>query len=85
MTFDDLNGARLREVLIRMRVGQACGMEGWRVEELKKLPDMLLHRLAILLNAVEKTGSWPLSLQRALVSFVPKGSKNDPKDLRPIS
>ena len=29
---------RLKEVLSQMRTGSACGVEGWRMSELKRLP-----------------------------------------------
>eukprot|EP00660_Eupelagonema_oceanica_P019027 gene19027-biopygen9786 len=45
-----LDAPRLRDVLRRMRKGQAGGMEGWRVAELKALPDPMLELLAELLN-----------------------------------
>ena len=85
LELDLLDGKRLKEALGKMRDAQAAGMEGWRVAELKRLPLSLLNRLAQVLNAVERTGVWPATLQRALVSLVPKGEGNSPEDVRPIT
>ena len=63
----------------------SSGMDGWRVRELRKLPEPILDMLACFFNMVKSTGCWPLSLQRALVSLIPKGQGCQPLDLRPIS
>lgn len=68
-----------------MGSGQAAGIEGWRVEELAALPDLLLDQLAEFYNVVERTATWPHSLERAVVSLIPKGQGSRPLDLRPIS
>jgi hypothetical protein len=34
---------------------------------------------------VERTGSWPSSLERALISLIPKSEGGDPFAMRPIS
>ena len=41
--------------------------------------------MAEILNRVEQTGRWPRSLERALVTLVPKGEGGDPLAMRPIS
>eukprot|EP00660_Eupelagonema_oceanica_P019441 gene19441-biopygen20255 len=81
----DLTGADLRAVLGRMGGRQAGGMEGWRVRELKALPEPLLDRLARVFNTVERTGAWPPALQRALITLIPKGQGGEPEQMRPIS
>ena len=45
--------------------GQAGGADGWRVRELKALPELLLDELAALLNEVERSGQWPAALEQA--------------------
>ena len=85
MEMQNLTGKHLRLRLGRMREGQACGIDGWRVAELKRLPLPMLNRLAILMGEIERKGVWPESLQRALVSFIPKGEGSSPAELRPIS
>ncbi len=70
----DVTAKDLRQTLARMRKGQAAGMEGWRVAELKALPDLLLELLADLFNAVEFTGEWPPALERALITLIPKST-----------
>ena len=85
MSSTELTGQRLQEQLKRMRSAQACGMEGWRVAELKALPLTLLDRLAEVMNLIEQEQAWPKALQRALVTLIPKGEGMGPLDLRPIS
>eukprot|EP00660_Eupelagonema_oceanica_P019619 gene19618-biopygen24621 len=85
MACADLTGADLRAVLAKMGGRQAGGMEGWRVRELKALPEPLLDLLARVFNAVERTGRWPPALQRALITLIPKGRGGEPTQMRPIS
>ena len=82
-----LTGQRLKASLGKMRSEQAGGMEGWRVKELKKLPVVLLDRLAVLLEVVEQRGQWPSALERTLVTFIakPEAERLRAEDLRPIS
>eukprot|EP00973_Karenia_brevis_P040424 5586703-Karenia_brevis.AAC.1 len=63
----------------------APGLDGWRVDELKVLPRVLLDHLAELLNLIEDTGVWPQALQQCAVSLIPKTGGSGPLDLRPIS
>eukprot|EP00660_Eupelagonema_oceanica_P014178 gene14178-biopygen34257 len=81
----NLTGAELRETLARMSARQAGGMEGWRVRELKALPEALLDALAEVLNVVEHEGRWPAALERALITLIPKGEGGEPECMRPIS
>ena len=85
MTLADLMAADLQTTLTKQSTRCAAGMEGWRVAELKVLPTFLLDKLAQLLNNVEKSGRWPRSLERALVTLVPKGEGGQPLAMRPIS
>ncbi|KAJ9456896.1 hypothetical protein DIPPA_17317 [Diplonema papillatum] len=81
-----ITAADLRKTLSTMNKNTAPGAEGWRVRELAALPDEALRRFAELFAVVEKTGKWPESLMRALVSLIPKGEGGfGPMDLRPIS
>ena len=79
-----IESSHIREGLNRMDGDTACGVDGWRLHELKSLPEELLQRLAIL-NLVEDTGRWPECLTKALVTMIPKGEGFHPLDLRPIS
>ena len=54
-------------------------------ERAEKLPLVFLSRLADFFSLVEDTGTWPASLERAVVSFIPKSDRFAPLDLRPIS
>ena len=85
MSCGDLNAGMLRETLRGMANKSAPGADGWRVCELKALPDILLERLAILLNLIEQTGKWPDSLMLGLVSLISKGEGTAPDKLRPIT
>lgn len=80
-----MTGERLQAVLSRMRDGQSGGMSGWRVAELRRLPLSILQRLAVVFDTVEKTGTWPSTLERALVPFILKTTGRSADDLRPIS
>eukprot|EP00666_Eupelagonemidae_sp_cell4sb_P018005 gene18005-biopygen14326 len=80
-----LTAADFRRTLARMSAQQAPGMDGWRVDEIKALPDVLLDRLAGLFDRIEVTGEWPTALLRALVSLIPKGAGAGPTDLRMIT
>eukprot|EP00973_Karenia_brevis_P009382 1269920-Karenia_brevis.AAC.1 len=60
-------------MLGRMRDSQAGGVEGWRVAEVRELPLVILRRLAVFFDMVEQIGRWPRALERALITFTPKG------------
>jgi len=85
MTCRDLTGACLRKTLRRMANKSAPGADGWRVSELKALPDCILDRLATLFNQIELAGSWPEALKLGLVSLISKGDGTAPDKLRPIT
>ncbi|KAJ9439823.1 hypothetical protein DIPPA_07897 [Diplonema papillatum] len=85
MEVEEITGADLRALLMKKSAKGACGVDGWRMAELKALPDPMLDALAELLNLVERTGEWPRALQTALVTMTPKGDDNDPVKMRPIT
>jgi hypothetical protein len=85
MVLGDITGEELRAILAKKSAKGACGVDGWRMEELKALPVALLDGLACLLNLVENTGTWPRALTTALVSMIPKGESKSPLDMRPIT
>ena len=60
-------------------------MDGWRIAEVKSLPDFFLDRLAVLLNTIEETGVWPQALAQGAVSLIGKGEGAEPLKMRPIS
>ena len=62
MKLDALDGQSLWKTLRRITSKSAAGCDGWRVDELKKLPVPLLDRLAVLLHVIEDTGAWPKAL-----------------------
>ncbi|KAJ9440182.1 Retrovirus-related Pol polyprotein from type-2 retrotransposable element R2DM, partial [Diplonema papillatum] len=63
----------------------ACGVDGWRLDELKALPDELLDGFATLFNLVEERGEWPKGMLTSLVSLIPKTDDTSPTNLRPIT
>ncbi|KAJ9434680.1 hypothetical protein DIPPA_19658 [Diplonema papillatum] len=57
MDLRDVTGSELRDVLNkRKKKTTACGVDGWRLDELKALPDELLDGFATLFNLVEERG-----------------------------
>jgi hypothetical protein len=80
-----ITGGELREILTKKSAKGACGVDGWRMAELKLLPVELLQALADVLTLVEETGCWPAALRTALVSMIPKGEGKNPLDMRPIT
>ncbi|CAE8597634.1 unnamed protein product [Polarella glacialis] len=85
--FEKRFGEHFRSAVMNVSdiTGPELRIEGWRVEELAALSDLLLDRLAEFYNVVERTATWPHSLERAVVSLIPKGQGSRPLDLRPIS
>eukprot|EP01063_Lacrimia_lanifica_P017110 TRINITY_DN2382_c0_g1_i1.p2 TRINITY_DN2382_c0_g1~~TRINITY_DN2382_c0_g1_i1.p2 ORF type:complete len:255 (+),score=28.01 TRINITY_DN2382_c0_g1_i1:562-1326(+) len=64
----------------------ACGVDGWRVSELRCPPAPLIDALAATLNAIACRGEWPAALRLALVTMIPKSTDSGaPLDLRPIT
>ena len=75
---------QLRQTLRRMRTSTAVGVDGWRVDELRLLPDSMLSRLCDFFARVEREGEWPGCLATGLVTMLSKGEGAMPTDLRPI-
>lgn len=84
MQLEPLEGDHLRRTLTKMRSLSAAGCDGWRVDELKRLPEVLLDWLAVVFNVVEETGEWPSALTVGITSLISKGEGNSPLKLRPI-
>eukprot|EP01064_Diplonema_japonicum_P010328 TRINITY_DN175_c0_g1_i5.p1 TRINITY_DN175_c0_g1~~TRINITY_DN175_c0_g1_i5.p1 ORF type:complete len:1917 (+),score=407.73 TRINITY_DN175_c0_g1_i5:183-5933(+) len=80
-----LTGARLREVLRKKSKKSAAGIDGWRMLELRKLPESVLDAWAMLFHAIEATGRWPEAMKTALVTLVPKCDDAGPLEHRPIT
>ena len=76
----------MRETLKKAKTETAIGVCGWRVAELKALPDVILSMLCEVFGLIERVGSWPAALRVGIISMVPKSDGGlSPKDLRPIS
>ena len=80
-----ISPSRLREVFRRMNPNTSIGVDGWRVGELKHLPEQLLQRFCDLLQCIEATGKWPKALTVGLIAPLPKGEGLGPGDVRPIT
>ncbi len=52
-----LTGKDLKRAIRKWKLASAMGADGWRVPELRALPEWLLDQLAIVLNIIEETGS----------------------------
>ena len=79
-----LKSNSLRRILTKMHSGSSAGADGWRVEELKALPPLMLEKLALLLTLIEETGVWPQALCESVVSLILKGEAAHPLKLGPI-
>ena len=72
MTLSHITGESLAEVLKNKTAKTACGVDGWRMSEVKRLPLPLLNSFAYFFNKVEEEGEWPVALTTALVKLIPK-------------
>ena len=66
-----ITGRDLQEVA-RAKKSTAGGLDGWGWNEIKALPLPWFSGLAILLNLVETTGTWPQGLLDACIAMIPK-------------
>ena len=85
MQLERLTVGDLRATLSRMKVASAGGRDGWRIRELKQLPDVLLQSLLEVFECAETGGGWPAALQEAVVSLIPKGEGGAPLAQRPVT
>ena len=75
----------IKDALKRMSADKAFGAEGWRRDELLRLPENILALLAELYEMIECTGSWPQAVSLGVISMLPKGAGLRPGKLRPIT
>ena len=66
-----IKGRDLQEVA-RAKKSAAGGLDGWAWNEIKALPLPWFSGLAILLELVETTGTWPQGLLDAYIAMIPK-------------
>eukprot|EP01059_Diplonema_ambulator_P009922 TRINITY_DN198_c0_g1_i7.p1 TRINITY_DN198_c0_g1~~TRINITY_DN198_c0_g1_i7.p1 ORF type:complete len:1582 (+),score=531.22 TRINITY_DN198_c0_g1_i7:1237-5982(+) len=85
MTKRKLTARCLRQTLERKARRSAAGTDGWRMSELRHLPDQILEGWAALLNHIEETGVWPKAMRLALVTLIPKCEDAGPLEHRPIT
>ena len=80
-----ITGRDLQEVA-RAKKCTAGGLDGLAWNEIKALPLPLFSGLAILLNLVETTGTWPQGLLDANIAMIPKADGDStPLGQRPLS
>ena len=78
-------GPDLQEVA-RAKKSTAGGLDGWAWNEIQALPLPWFSGLAILLELVESTGTWPQGLLDAYIAMIPKADGNStPLCQRPLS
>jgi len=85
MELPPLDCQALRATLARMEATETPGPDGWRVTELKKLPDPIMKMLAEMLMVIERHGIWPRAVTRSSVTLIPKPNGTGPLDMRPLS
>ena len=80
-----ITGRDLQEVG-RAEKATAGGLDGWAWNEIKALPLPWFSGLAILLELVESTGTWPQGLLDAYIAMIPKADGDStPLGQRPLS
>ena len=80
-----ITGRDLREVVCAKK-STAGGLDGWAWNELKALPLPWFSGLAILLELIETTGTWPQGLLDAYIAMIPKVDGDSiPLGQRPLS
>ena len=80
-----ITGRDLQEVA-RAKQSTAGGLDGWAWNEVKALPLPWFSGLAILLELVASTGSWPQGLLDAYIAMIPKADGDStPLGQRPLS
>ena len=80
-----LDQPALSKGLKRLRNRAAGGADGWRVQELKKMPKCFLTPLAHIHGCIEQGAPWPAAAQQILVTLLSKKGKASPLNMRPIS
>ena len=80
-----ISGRELQEVAWAKK-STAGGLDGWAWNEIKALPLSWFSGLAILLNLVESTGTWPQGLLDAYIAMIPQtDGDSTPLGQRPLS
>ena len=75
----------LQEV-VRAKKATGGGLDGWAWNEIEALPLPWFSGLAILLELVESTGTWPQGLLDAYIAMIPKADGDStPLGQRPLS
>ena len=84
MLAKQLTGPYLRRRLMAMRPS-AMGLDGSSLQDLRALPDWVLHWLAQLLALIEEVGQWPALLAQGYTSLIPKPGEEGPLGTRPLT
>ena len=79
-----ISGRELQEVA-GAKKSSAGGLDGWAWNEIEALPLSWFSGLAMLLNLVETTGTWPKGLLDAYIAMIPKADGDStPLGQRPL-
>eukprot|EP00972_Heterocapsa_arctica_P026905 3959783-Heterocapsa_arctica.AAC.1 len=63
---EPLQTHELWNIIRKIGIGKAVGMDAWGPAELKALPWEAINELTGILNQIEKDGEWPEGLRGAL-------------------
>ena len=81
----EITALQLQDAAKRMRSRSVAGADGWRVAELKAMPQQFYSDLALVMNRIEQADmGWPTSLARAWIAAIPK-TRREASDIRPIA
>ena len=73
------------EKAVRATKGRkAAGIDHWKMEEPRRLPEEAWESFAGILNAAEEQGQWPEAMEGAKIVFLPKGEGDKVLKQRPI-
>ena len=63
----------------------AMVLDGWSLQDLRALPDRVLHWLAQLPTLIEEMRQWPTLLAQGYTSLIPKPGEERPLGTRPLT
>ena len=84
-TIGDIRLEDVNWAIGRLATNGAGGLDGWKLADMKLIPNPILNFLVTMYNKIEELGKWPKELCSAGVSLIPKGEGEAPLDQRPIT
>ena len=73
----------MKEMIQRLSIDRSVAACGWRMIEIKELPDAILEVFKDLLEDIENNSEWPGILLEVLTSMIPKESDPDLEEISP--